>query len=106
MEEKSAEEVVKTMTKAWRTTEVKKEVFSEEKQKPKDRNPIRDKIVDVVFGIWDFVTIFLGVAVTVGLLLNLSGYGYEWVNGRLVIDTIEHFRMSNVMDSIISTSKL
>jgi len=49
----------------------------------------------VVFGV-------LGVALSLGLLLNLLGYGYYWEQGGgggggLVIDTLEHMRQDKIM---------
>jgi len=59
--------------------------------------PIREVISKTV----DFMTIFLGVLVTSGLVLNLCGYGYQ-INREngLKIDTIENFRSEFQMQKV------
>lgn len=58
-------------------------------------NSIKDilrQVVLFVSTLWTYTTIFLGVLLSFGLLLNLCGYGYQVTSHGIVIDTIQHFR--------------
>jgi hypothetical protein len=41
---------------------------------------------------WSYVNIALGALLSVGLLLNILGYGYAVTDHGLVIDTLENMR--------------
>jgi hypothetical protein len=48
---------------------------------------------DTVYAIWGYAITILGVGLTLGLVLNLLGYAYQFEpDGSFRIDTIEHVR--------------
>ena len=59
----------------------------------------------LVFG---YAMIALGTALSLGLVLNILGYGYQWTDHGLRIDTLEQLRTDNqfqraVMESMKET---
>ena len=56
-------------------------------------------LVWTVFDVSQIVFGCLTVALSLGLLLNMMGYGYyfEWDQGGFAIDTLEHIRQDRVM---------
>jgi hypothetical protein len=67
---------------------------------PAPREPLRIRLplglkyaFDTVYTIWGYVITVLGVGLTLGLVLNLLGYAYQFEpDGSFRIDTIEHVR--------------
>jgi len=61
-----------------------------------------DGLRALVWGMFDVSQVVfgcLGVALSLGLLLNMMGYGYffDWDTGGVVIDTLDHIRQDKVM---------
>lgn len=61
-----------------------------------------DGLRALVWGLFDVSQVVfgcLGVALSLGLLLNVMGYGYffDWDTGGVVIDTLDHIRQDKVM---------
>lgn len=49
-----------------------------------------------LFGVSQVVFTVLGVALTLGLALNMLGYGYYFENGNFVVDGIDHIRQQQL----------
>ena len=58
------------------------------------RQPLVAQITYTIFNIFSYTTQFLGVLFTLGLILNLFGYGYRYdtENGGLEINKLEYMR--------------
>ena len=54
------------------------------------------KAFEVIDMVWSYTIIFLGACLSLGLVLNLFGYGYTFsIQDGLRIDTISQFRTEN-----------
>lgn len=62
--------------------------------KKQGERSLQEKMVNRLFDVSDIASLFFGTAFTVGLLLNLCGYGYTFEDGaHLRIDRLEQFRV-------------
>ena len=76
-------------------TETEKGKEEEEDQASSSRRVMRSLLLNInlAFG---YLIIALGALLTIGLVLNLFGYGYQFTpEGQLRIDTIQQFREEN-----------
>jgi len=55
-----------------------------------------DKVFQLLDKFWEVVTIYFGLLIGCGMLLNFSGYGYTITHDHgIEIDTLQHMRMKN-----------
>lgn len=56
---------------------------------------------NLVFNVWSYTTIFLGVVFSLGLVLNLFGFGYQFSREKgLRIETIEELRIERQFEQV------
>lgn len=82
-------------------SEMEKDLVDEFAEAPPPRitalGLVRDTLI-FFSEVYSFLLISFGIYSAFGILLNISGYGYQFTKDGFRVDTIEHMRMENQME--------